>query len=440
MSLWSGVKKLFGQSRFFDSTIKMIANGVVYDETSLEFYRKSAVSNGDVFTVINKITEPASNLPIRQIDIISGKDKPGKALKLIENPNPLMNRTEFIEGALTFYYIFGEGFITGNSIDTGLNAKQPLRLELLPPHCMVEQIGTVQEPIKGWNLRWSMGGKPDYTFEEVFHWKDFNPNYDETGNWLRGMSRLRPIFKSINGSDAGYDSLISSFQNMGAYGVLTILGVKQKDGEYSDRVTTKQQLQEFKNTIQKSYYGAKKRGQVVASNKSVEWVNFGIKPVDMEIINSLGIFFGKICDAYNVPNLLFSGSGADKKYDNYGQAELSLWINAIQPGVNNFLDKFSKWLMPQFPGEENTRFVADYSDVPCLQEAMRLKIKWMKEAGIFSMDEIRSACNYDALNLLNSDVPLVALGLQRLDEIGLAPTMDQTDNALKHYKDYRLKN
>lgn len=439
MSIWSGIQRLFGQSRFFDSTIKMIANGVVYDEQSLEFYRKSAVNNGDVFTVINKITEPASNIPIRQIDITSGKDKPGKALELLENPNPLMNRTEFIEGALTFYYIFGEGFITGDSIENGLNAKQPLRLELLPPHCMEEMIGTVQEPIKGWNLRWSMGGKLDYSFEEVFHWKDFNPNYNETGNWLRGMSRLKPIYKSICGSDAGYDSLISSFQNMGAYGVLTILGVKQSDGTFTDRVTTKQQLSQFKTDV-KNTYGAKKRGQVVATNKSVEWVNFGIKPVDMEIISSLGIFFGKICDAYNVPNLLFSGSGADKKYDNYSQAELSLWINAIQPGVNNFLDKFSKWLMPQFPGEENTRFVADYSDVPCLQEAMRLKIKWMKEAGIFSIDEIRSACNYEAWDLQNTNVPLTTLGVQRVDEIGMTPTIDQAENALKYYKDYRLKN
>lgn len=96
--------------------------------------------------------------------------------------------------------------------------------------------------------------------------------------------------------------------------------------------------------------------------------------------------------------------------------------------------------MPQFPGEENTRFVADYSDVPCLQEAMRLKIKWMKEAGIFSMDEIRSACNYEAWSLPNTDVPLTTLGVQRVDEIGMTPTIDQTTNALKYYKDYRLNN
>ena len=378
MSVWSGIQRLFGQSRFTDSVIKMIANGVVYDSASLEFYLKSATNNGDVFTVINKITEPASNLPIKQVDIKTGEEKPGKALKLLEDPNPLMNRTEFIEGALTFYYIFGEGFIVGNTIENGLNKGQPLRLELLPPHCMVEMIGTVQEPIKGWNLRWSMGGKADYTFEEVFHWKDFNPNYDETGNWLRGMSRLRPIFKSIQGSDASYDSLIGSFQNMGAYGVLTILGEKMDNGTYANKAVTKEQLSGFKNQV-KQFYGAKKRGEIIATNKSVEWTPFGFKPVDMEILNSLPVFSGKICDAYNVPDILLSGGTKDKKYDNYGQAELSLWTGAIEPGVNNFLDKFSKWLMPKFPGEEGTKFIADYSNIPCLQEAMRLKIKWMKE-------------------------------------------------------------
>ena len=418
----------------------MIANNVVYDEAGLEFYRKSALNNGDVFTVINKIVQPASNLPIKQVDRETLKDHSGKALKLLNNPNPLMNRTEFLTGALTFHCIFGEGFIVGNSIESGLNAKQPLRLELLPPHCMIEQIGTVQDPIKGWSLRWSMGGKPDYSFEEVFHWKDFNPNYDETGNWLRGQSRLRPILKSIAGSDAGYDSLISAFQNMGAYGVLTILGVKQKDGEYTDKIVTKQQLSEFKSNLQKTYYGAKKKGQVVATNKSVEWTPFNLSMVDLEILTSLDKFSGKIYDAFDVPFILSSAGQGGNKYDTYPQAVLELWMNAVTPRVNNFLDKFSKWLMPQFPGEENTMFVADYSGVPCLQEAMRLKIKWMKESGIYSIDEMRIAAQADAWNIPNSDVPLVNTGLQRLDELGMTPTIDQTTNALKYYKDYRLKN
>jgi phage portal protein BeeE len=435
-----GVKKLFGQSRFFDSTIKIIANGAIYDEASLEFCIKSATGNGDVFTVINKITQPASNLPIRQVDKITLKDKPGKALALLNNPNPLQNRTEFLDGALTFHCIFGEGFIAKDSIDSGLNANQPLRLELLPPHCMIEQLGTVQEPIKGWTMRWSMSGKPDYGVGEVFHWKDFNPNYDETGNWLRGQSRLKPILKSIAGSDAGYDSLIATFQNMGAYGVLTILGVKQKEGDYSDKVTTKQQLSQFKNDIKNTYYGAKKRGQVVATNKSVEWTPFNIKPVDLEILSSLDKFSGKIYDAYDVPFILSSAGAGGNKYDTYPQAVLDLWLNAIQPRVNNFLDKFSGWLMPQFPGEDGTMFIADYSGVPCLQEAMRLKIKWMKESGLFSIDEMRVAANFEAWGLPNTNVPLVPLGLQRIDEIGIAPTPDQTANALKHYKDYRLQN
>lgn len=437
--IWSRIQGLFGQSRFFDSNIRLITNSVLYDAINEEFYRKGYSENGDVFTVINKITEPASNLPIRQVDIITGEDRPGKALKLLNNPNPLMGQTEFIEACLTFFYIFGEQFIAKNTIEEGLNAGIPLRLEPLPPQCLMTKIGTVQDPILGWQLRWSQRPVIDYSFDEIFHMKDFNPNYDETGYWLRGMSRLKPIFKSVAGSSASYDSLISAFQNMGAYGVLTILGVQQSDGNYSDKPTTKQQLSAIQNDIKNNYYGAKNKGKVATTNKSVIWTPFGIKPVDMEIIASLGVFFGKICDAYNVPDLLFSGGGKDKKYENYFQAELSLWTDAIQPGVNNFLNKFSSWLMPQFPGEEKTKFIADYSGVPCLQEAMRLKINWMKTSGIFTYNEMRLAADAEPMIFPNMDVPLVAFGLQRIDEIGITPSMEQTTNALKYYKDYRLK-
>lgn len=96
--------------------------------------------------------------------------------------------------------------------------------------------------------------------------------------------------------------------------------------------------------------------------------------------------------------------------------------------------------MAQFPGEENTMFVADYSQVPCLQEAMRMKIKWMKESGLFSIDEMRKAAGFEAFEILNTDVPLVGIGTQRIDEIGAMPTDVQTAKALKLFKDYRLQN
>ena len=55
------------------------------------------------------------------------------------------------------------------------------------------------------------------------------------------------------------------------------------------------------------------------------------------------------------------------------------------------------------------------------------------------MDEGRQAAGYEPLGLPNMDVPLIPMGLQRIDEIGIVPDMAATENALKYFKDYRIK-
>ena len=435
---WNRIFRTYGDSALDESSIRLLQNTILYNVVDEEFFRKSYSENGDVFSVINKIVEPAKSVPIKQVNKDTLKEAPGKALKLLQNPNPMQNVTEFIEGAMTFYYIFGENLIVGNSVPDGINKGQPLRLDLLPPQAYIMQLGTTQQPVRGWRARWSTQ-LIDYSFEEVFHYRDFNPNYDETGYWLRGMSRLKPIYKAVMGSDAGYDTLVGAFQHMGAYGVLTILGVPTGDG-YTDAPRTKQQIRAVTSEIENKYYGAKNKGKIVATNKEVKWTNLGIRPVDLEVINALHIFSGRICDAYNVPDILLSGGKDSKKYNNYQQALNDLWMDAVIPGLNNFLDKFSSWLMPRFPGEENTRFMADYSGVNVLVEYAKDTVKWMVDSGVFTMNEIRAAANKAPLTLDNMDVPLIPNTTIRIDQMGQIPVMPlaaRTEKELKYYTDYR---
>jgi hypothetical protein len=60
----------------------------------------------------------------------------------------------------------------------------------------------------------------------------------------------------------------------------------------------------------------------------------------------------------------------------------------------------------------------------------------MIKAGLTS-NEIRVALGYDELPLENMDVPLVSMGMQRIDEIGSIPDVDESDEALKQITDYR---
>jgi hypothetical protein len=92
-------------------------------------------------------------------------------------------------------------------------------------------------------------------------------------------------------------------------------------------------------------------------------------------------------------------------------------------------------------GEEGDYFAADYDEVAVLQDDMTKKIDWMVKAGL-TMNEIRDAIGYEELNLPNMDVPLISMGYVRIDELGVMPAMDQTEDELKKLglKDYRENN
>jgi HK97 family phage portal protein len=435
MNFWEGVNKLFGRSQLFDIVIQNNANSPIYPDAKSQYFVETYTGNSDVFSVISKIVDPASRIPVTQVNKKTLKEQPGRAIELLTKPNPFQSKTEFVEQALTTKQIFGECFIASEKPEFGLNAKKPVRLDNLPPQWIELKIGSFFEPIEGYRL---MLGQQEviYPYSDVMHWKKLNPNWQLAGDHLRGMSPLKPLLKAVAASSSGYDSMVSMFQNMGAYGMLTILGVKDDDGKYSGQPKTKEQLSELERSFRQKLMGSRNMGKIFATNKSTEWTNFGLSAVDMNILNSIIFSGGALYDAYGVPDILKSGSQS-KTYLNYGEAQKALWNNTIIPTVEGFYSKLSDWLMPLL-GEEDTMFLPDFDDVPALQADKKEMVAWMVQAG-FSINMIWEALGYESLNLPNMDIPLIGMGLQRIDELGLPPDAEVVEQAMKEYNDYRKK-
>lgn len=433
MAFWDKIAGLWGKSQLFDIVIRNNTNSAIYPDTNSTYYVNTFTQNGDVFSVINKICEPASRVPVLQVNKKTLEDQPGKALDLISRPNPFQSQQEFIYSALVMKLLFGETFVCNERPEFGLNAGKPVRLDLMPPQWTEIQIGTFKEPIIGYTLNI---GQTDvkYLYQDVMHWREFNPDFQLTGEHLRGLSKLRPLLRAAMTSSSGYDSMVSAFQNQGAYGLLTVLGVKESDGKYSGQVRTQEQLSALKTTWQNENAGNTKRGKLALTNKSVEWTPFGLTPVDLNILKSMNLSQGKICDAYNYPFELMAGS-EQKTYSNYGEAMKAAWNNAIIPVLDGYYQKLSDWLLPMM-GEEDTMFMPNYDSIPALQDDKAQLVAWMTKAGL-TTNEIREALGYDPLNLPNMDVPLVAMGQTRIDEIGMAPSAEVAENALKYFTDYR---
>jgi HK97 family phage portal protein len=413
--------------------LRWLATNAIYPQFNAEFYLNAYTGNNDVFTVINKITEPASTIPIYQYDD-NDEIYEGKMIARLNNPNPYQSRSELIEAAITYYYIFGNCYTACETLDNGLNAGFPARLDILPSQFMTINLGTMFDPVAGYSF-YPMSGNAvsgnaiDYPKEKIYHWKEFNPDYSLAGGHLKGMSRLRPLLKSVVGSGDAYNSLVKAFQNQGAWGILTMLGEDAtKPGEL-----TKEQLNSLKN----KFRADSKAGKLTVVNNLTSWQKVGLTMVEMQVLESIGNFRGAIADAFNVPPVLLSGSN-DRTYKNYGEAEKAIWRNAIQPSLDAYLEGLTRFLAPQFK-EEGTHLKADYSNVACLQTNKAETVVWMTQAKSFTKNEIREACGYEMLSDPAMDVIYEGAGTMPLDELGIPPDPNIVESALKALKitDYR---
>jgi len=431
MSLFSRIFNRWGQSAISNLLVQNYENTVIWPDISkLDTYTDSYKGNGDVFTVINKIIEPAARIPVLHLNDKGEEIGSSKTLALLNAPAPFTTSEEFFESLMGSYLVYGNTYMNVIRPEGGINVGRPVRIEVLPPPNIFIQVGTRLDPIKGYVMIY-LGQELAFPIEDIMHWKEYNPDWGDNFG-VYGMSRLSPIIKSVTASDSAYQSMVSAFKNQGAHGILTILGVKEKDGSYNDRAVTRQQMASLKNQFKPggNMVGDINRAKIAATTKSVEWTNLGLSPVDLNILNSLGVTRGVIADAYNVPNQLLSGSN-DRTYNNYQEAARSLWTNAIMPVFDGALSQLSRWLIPQM-GEKGY-LQADYSGVEVLQKNKKELIEWMIRAGSFTRNEIREAAGYEPSTLDGMDQVYISMGEIPIDE--QMPGMDDTEKLLRY--DYR---
>jgi len=246
------------------------------------------------------------------------------------------------------------------------------------------------------------------------------------------MSRLQPLLKSVAGSGSAYDALVAAFQHHGAVGILTILG---ESGQ--TQATGKTMMQRIKQQYKEEYTGSDKNGSIVVTNRDHKWSNFGLSIVELAVLDALGAFGGRICDAYNVPSMLMYGS-KDRTYMNYQEAKKALYTDAIMPNLDAALGKITRWLAPKF-GEEGESLKADYSGIDVLQQDTAKMIAWMVLSKSFKKNEIRKAAGAEELPDPAMDKVYESAGTIPLEELGLMPEAPLTEGVMKalKIKDYR---
>jgi len=375
------------------------------DQNDQNYIQKGFQAVADLYSVVSWIAQKGSELRFEVYDERTGKViENHEALEVLYHPNPLMSREEFFE----LSYLFQ--LITGNTYNWTLprtGGRGLLEMYVLPSQWTRIVSGGWMEPVAGYTLDYR--GGIVYPKEQVLHVKTSNP-YFNSGSELYGMSPLKSGWNIVQKANSNQIAAKRAFDTQGAVGVLS------KEAE-ANTFTTPEQFENLQQRVKKIISGPEKAGKIIAEQGKFNWINFGLSPVDLNLLKDAEATLLDVCNLYHVPSQLFNVS-AGQKYDNMETAGRMAYTDAILPLVNRWVSKYTmQYIKPMYGATLRLRPII--SDIPELQTSKATQVEWLSKATWLTVNEKRVEMDYepkpdgDVILVSGSDVPLDMVGLDR---------------------------
>jgi HK97 family phage portal protein len=377
-----------------------------YDRVDIE---KTIKENSYVFAAISKIAKACVNINLLvgkyNSDGVFEQDKENGLAKLLERPNPLLDKNEFKENLVFWYYPFGEAFVYGERYIGGNNIGQVYSTGLWFSPPQITEITANGMIPTGYIINTNIAKAfPTYN---VMHMKAFNPDWKD----LHGLPYVAVAGKLIDKLDAADETEVKNFQNGGpAY----LASAKEADSY------TKVEHENLISRLKSLWKDPKNRGGIVGTSGIVELKEVGKSPVDLGTIESSKNTLRMLCAVWGLDPGLFDVEAST--YNNKQEINKSIYTEAAIPLMERFASKLTHWLGESYGG---VQVIVDTSNVEVLQPNNQTKSQWMVGSRVFSDNEIREALGYEKIDNPVADlIPTEKLELDPLN--GFEPTsLDQ---------------
>jgi HK97 family phage portal protein len=338
---------------------------------------------------------------------------------LLERPNEWTKGNEFIINAIGFKLLKGNRYIRVLSLDMGKNQGLPYALELLPPQFVsIVPTGDLYG-VDGYWFR--MGGYEELIpKEQIVHSKDFNPNFDNMGSHLYGLSKIEVGSMNLQVDESALNRELAMLDNAGAAGLLFDESGSDDDEslEYNGRL---------KKKVNDEILGTGNAGRIAIANKKMGYIDLAHTAAEMEIIELRKYSQQQICNLFGVPPGLFNPD--QMSLNNAREFKKELLTSAVTPPLSELRDDFNQ--IAQMYGDKNLYVDYDISAYPELQEDMDKVAARLEKMYYWTGNEKRLATGMDEdgkEGMLKSY--LVPSGLTPIDQLG-----DNTDAILGNMVD-----
>lgn len=349
-------------------------SGYKYNERNFsEFVENGYGLNPYVFMVIDRIAGMVADVPFVICDAEGNIVEAPEVERIIETPNNADSWAEFMYKAISCY------LATGNSIifeTTPSGFRSMAEIDLL--YAQDTQIITENGQQYSKPKIYQNADFGAIAAERVLHIK--KGNIINKSNW--GLSPLYSGQAVYEGSNNTFQAGANIHKNTGATGVLS--------PENSDDALTPKEQQALQSAWDNTSTGMNKIGKVHVSTAAMRFVQIGLDPAKLKLIEMNIEHLRTICSLFGVDSSLFNDP-ANKTYNNLKEAQQAIYTNTILPLANDFYSQLSKWFDDKLGTDVEIK--VDKASIPAMQEDENEKHKRVADdvsAGILTADQART--------------------------------------------------
>ncbi len=430
----------------------LIAGRVLYPDINEKKYVNDYCNNSEVYAIIKRIAKTISTVPFYEYSINSKKHLNQykslttnaqttadlakaelvrvKALneiidsetnRLLQQPNEYQSFSELIENLVGYKLITGNSYLWANRLESG----KIQELVVLPSqYVAIVSDGTING-VEAYTF--TLVGWDNLPASDVIHMKYFNPYFDTNGQQLYGLSPLQAAYRTVQRSNDAKDTSVGMLQNQGPKGIL----YADESNNFGQEEAGKLKEDFYNQYGTKTQAGiVQNAGKILIAGAKLGWVNIGLSPVDLQLVESEKITLRELCNVYGVNSALFNDPD-NKTYNNMKEAKKEMLTQVVLPELVAIRDAFNRF----FNKNNSTSYIDfDLTVFPELQEDMKELSSILSQSWWITPNEKRAAMRYEAMDDEVMNEIFIPAGYLPIDEL----TMLQDPRDARQQGDYNL--
>ncbi|MCH8312871.1 MAG: phage portal protein [Nitrospinae bacterium] len=303
-------------------------------------------------------------------------------LNLIQRPNPLQGKFEFIESAIGYLYVSGNAYLEMVGPTGEVSSPRNNHAEGSPPREIYalrpDRMKIVPHPVNlvaGYEYR--VNGQTVYlSRDRILHLKLFHPLDD----WY-GFSPIQVAALAIDKLNAG-DKWNSALLRNSAVPSGALVSKER---------LTDEQFSRLKKEMREQIQGIRNAREPLLLEQDLDWKELSISPKDMDWIEGLKFSALQIAQIYNMPPELIGLQPAT--YQNRKEGRKALYTEVVCPALNRLRDAFNNQLTPKFGKDLFLDY--DKDKIEALAEDQESLWKRANDSQFLTINEKRHLVGYD---------------------------------------------